>query len=125
MRTQDRQPITVNDAIELLIEKLSKDQKSKINKMSESDLAGLHFGLGMWVRNSFGLLYRRSSLLKGAGVRTGDDASALILKLLWYRLRGESAKAASFLEESRNRALEATPRVAISEIPEYLRRNAD
>lgn len=125
MRTQNSLPITVNEAIEILIETLSEDQKSKLSKMSGSELADLHFGLGMWVRNSFGLLSRGSALLKDTGVRNADDASALILKLLWYRLRGELAKAASFLEESRNRALETTPRVAISEIPKHLRGKAD
>lgn len=118
----NHQPITVSESIEILIEILSDDQKEKISQMSEGEIASQHLGLGMWIRNNFGLRSKGSFLLKDTGLRNADAASSLILKLLWCYLRDDPDMAKSFIENSRIRSSDNIP---VSEIPEYLRRHAD
>lgn len=55
--------------------------------MMEADLMMLHFGLGQWVRNHLGLLGDNPALLEATGERHPDDASGLIIRAFWLRLR--------------------------------------
>ena len=51
----EKPPKTVDEAAERLIAILGDEQKASIAAMREEDLIDLHFGLGMAVRNAFGL----------------------------------------------------------------------
>ena len=96
MNTDDEKvqyPKSVEEAVDLLIDKLSIREKYQIAKMTQDDLAGLHFSLGLGIRNEFGLWAGNKDLLESCASLVGqeiihpDDASALIIKELWKKLR--------------------------------------
>jgi hypothetical protein len=68
-------PETVDEAIDRLVTILDDEQKAAIVAMREEDLIDLHFGLGMTIRNAFGLHEPGSQLLAECGVAHPDDAS--------------------------------------------------
>ena len=88
-----RYPKSMEEAVDLLIDKLSIRKKYQIAKMSQDDLAGLHFSLGLGIRNEFGLWAGNQDLLESCAslveqeIIHPDDASALIIKELWKKLR--------------------------------------
>jgi len=96
MNTDDkrtRYPKSVEEAVDLLIDRLSIREKYQIAKMTQDDLTGLHFSLGLGIRNEFGLWAGNKDLLESCASLVGqeiihpDDASALIIKELWKKLR--------------------------------------
>ena len=88
-------PRTIAEAVDQLQNWLTPDQLSAFAAQSEDDLSDHHFGLGLRIRNEFGLWDPQSPLLRdcqasdgaGAGPLHPDDASMLILRALWARLR--------------------------------------
>jgi len=85
-------PKTVDEAVNLLISKLSLKDKSTVAKMSEDDLNHLHFSLGLYIRNY--LLYPRNDILLESCRQEAMDkylhwnqASTVIIKRLWEELR--------------------------------------
>ena len=81
------QPETVSDAVELLLSILNNEQKSNIAAMKEDDLIDLHFGLGMEIRNAFGLHDLGSKLLADCGTPHPDDGVGVVVKKLWEQLK--------------------------------------
>lgn len=95
-------PKTIDGAVSLLSTKLGQEAKDEIAALPEGELGTLHFGLGADIRNRFGLWAGNKALLldcqkaKFEG-RTDmppnvdeiqpDDASAMIIRALWARLR--------------------------------------
>ena len=58
MNTDDkrsRYPKSVEEAVDILIDKLSIREKYQIAKMTQDNLTGLHFSLGLGIRNEFSL----------------------------------------------------------------------
>jgi hypothetical protein len=45
-------PATIDEAVGVVIASLSDEDKAAIAAMAESELIGLHFGLGTWIRNN-------------------------------------------------------------------------
>lgn len=84
---QKQWPETVEEAVGVVIATLSDEEKCAISAMSESELIGLHMGLGAWIRNSLGLWSGNRSLLESTGEPNADDASMVIIEALWERLR--------------------------------------
>lgn len=86
-------PETVADAVDRLMMILDGEQKLAIAAMQKEDLINLHFGLGMAIRNAFGLHEQGSKLLASCNNNElynsvhPDDASGMILLALWRRLR--------------------------------------
>jgi hypothetical protein len=86
-------PRTVDEAVERLLSILSEDDRRTIAQASEDDLAGYHFGLGIAIRNQFGLWGGNQELLASCAADTGspfihpDGASAVIIWALWRRLQ--------------------------------------
>ncbi len=86
---------TIAEAVDQLQNWLSTDQISTFVAKSEEDLADYHFGLGLRIRNEFGLWDPQSSLLQDYQASEGtsggpflpDEASMLILHALWRHLR--------------------------------------
>jgi len=83
-------PETVNEAVDRLMSILDDEHKAAIAAMREEDLIDLHFGLGMAIRNAFGLHEPGSQLLASCGVAHPDDASEMIVKMLWRELSGKN-----------------------------------
>jgi hypothetical protein len=80
-------PTTIAAAVQRLQEIVSKKDQATIAAMSEEDLFALHFGLGLFIRNSFGLHGRNSELLEATGAWEPDEASGVIIRAFWQSLR--------------------------------------
>lgn len=84
-------PTIVEEAVALLMGRLSDEEKAFVRSLPEGELASrLHFTLGMAIRNDFGLWGGNKALLRSCGSETmsADDASSVIIKALWRRLKG-------------------------------------
>jgi len=79
-------PQTIEQAVGVLLEQLSADEKYNIAAMSRDGLINLHFGLGASVRNDFGLWGGNTALLESTGNSHPDDAAMAIIEALWRRL---------------------------------------
>ncbi len=59
--------------------------------MAEEQLSSLHFSLGNYIRNEFGLWGSDEELLKAccpdSSLQNPDDASMVIIKALWWKLQ--------------------------------------
>jgi hypothetical protein len=85
-------PKTVDEAVKRLITELSLKDKTTISNMDEADLINLHFSLGRSIRNRY-LYPRNEKLLESCRQEAmdkylhWDEASRVIIKALWKRLR--------------------------------------
>lgn len=88
---QKEWPGTVDEAAGVVLATLSDADKDQIAGMAESDLIGLHFGLGMWIRNNLGLWQGNQALMQSIREHTPDihpdDVSMVIIEAVWKRLR--------------------------------------
>jgi hypothetical protein len=85
-------PRTVPEAVERLLASRTEGDLDTLRRTPEADLAGLHFGLALYVRNEFGLWQGNRELLDAAlrdagGLGDADAASTAIVHALWTRLR--------------------------------------
>ncbi len=90
-------PETIDEAVDRLMLVLDGEQKIAIATLQEDELFNLHFSLGMAIRNAFGLHDADSKLLvsinktmyPGALYNSvhPDDASGVIIRDLWEKLR--------------------------------------
>jgi hypothetical protein len=84
-------PATIDEAVGVVIASLSDREKAAIAAMAESELIGLHFGLGMCIRNNLGLWQGNDELMqvireRDQAIHT-DDVSMVIIAAVWERLR--------------------------------------
>jgi hypothetical protein len=58
---------------------------------SENGMADYHFGLGMWIRNNWGLWggSRLSQYFNRLGIHHPDDMSGIILDSYWRKIHGK------------------------------------
>lgn len=86
-----RWPTTVDEAVGVVIATLSDDERASIAALARDQLTGLHFGLGMWIRNNLGLWKGANELMRAVGdvdqSMHPDDASMVIVEAVWNRLR--------------------------------------
>lgn len=84
-------PKTIEEAVELLLTELSEKDQQIIKIMAEDQLSSLHFSLGNYIRDRFGLWGSNVELLKACSpddvLRDADDASMAIIKALWWKLQ--------------------------------------
>jgi hypothetical protein len=84
---------TVDDAVKLLLDNIPLKLKSDMAKMDEGDLIDLHFTFGAFIRNEFGLWKDNKELMDDCSRIAmekdlqPDQASSVIIKELWKRLR--------------------------------------
>jgi hypothetical protein len=84
-------PLDVEHAVAELLVRLPDDDHDTIRQLAAADLVTLHFGLGLAIRNEFGLLAGNTALLAACGSPDvhPDSASAVIIRALWECLRDE------------------------------------
>ena len=86
-------PKTVEAAVERLLSEIPLKRKAAISRIGVEDLASLHFEMGQYVQRRLGLWFGNDDLMASCRKVAGesdlheDDASALIIKELWKRLR--------------------------------------
>lgn len=93
---QEQQPITIpNDLDEAhadLLRRLPKETIEEMKSGTEDDMIKYHFGLGMWMRNNWGLWQGGSSLaayFNQLGIFHPDDMSGTILDTFWCKLNNQ------------------------------------
>jgi len=88
----NNKPTNLNEAIEQLKIIHQDSTKQKIMAMTEDEfMGGAHFGLGMWMRNSWGL-WKGNELAKyfnSIGIFHPDDMSGIILTSYYRELHGQ------------------------------------
>ncbi|MES2187938.1 MAG: DUF6794 domain-containing protein [Pseudomonadota bacterium] len=82
-------PQTVEGAVEVLLDLISENEQAMLADLPEEDLAGLQLGMGMWIRENMGLWQGNEELLADTGAYDPDDASAVIIRAFWSRVRAE------------------------------------
>lgn len=73
-------PTTVDAAVRLLMSMVDESEQAKIAAMNVDDISNLHFGLGMWIRNTMGFYSGNTQLIKDTGETEPDDASMVIIR---------------------------------------------
>jgi hypothetical protein len=94
-------PQTVAEAIDRLLGNMSTADREEFAGLSEDDLIQMHFGMGMGIRNQFGLWEGNNALLGDCAAAKGlsgdfswlsidpNDASTIILTALWRHLQDQ------------------------------------
>lgn len=85
-------PTTVDAAVRLLLGLVEESEQARIAAMDSDDIYTLHFGLGTWIRNHMGFYAGNAQLLKATGEVEPDDASMVIMRAFWDRLRADLPK---------------------------------
>jgi hypothetical protein len=80
-------PRTVAEAVNELVYTLEQAEKDEIAAMPQHALINLHSGLGERIREDFGLHEENPALLASSRQTNADDASMVIIRALWARLR--------------------------------------
>ena len=65
-RTEKDWPRTLEEAVDRISSTISDEDKESARNTSDADLMALHFGLGMAIRNDFGLWAGNTDLLRSA-----------------------------------------------------------
>ncbi len=84
-------PIDLNDAFVELKKILSPELIEEMKNGSEREMIRYHRGLGMWMRNNWGLWKGSglSSYFNKLGIDHPDDMSGIILNSFWRHLNGQ------------------------------------
>jgi hypothetical protein len=96
MTIKEKQPLTVDEAVDRLHASISLNDEILLAAITEDDLTDFHFSLVHYIRNEFGLWSGNDALLESCRIITGkqdlhvDDASSVIIKALWIRLKKEN-----------------------------------
>jgi hypothetical protein len=84
----DNWPVTVDETVRDILPRIPRIAKLGIMFMKEEDATALHLGLGLWIRNRYGLWRGNEKLIVSAcGFQCHpDDASAKIIEAAWQEL---------------------------------------
>lgn len=101
-RRRRHQPRTVEEAVARLLRELGGSEKEEVRRFkSASDFSvQAHFGLGLYIRNEFGLCQGNDALVADCGAQEPDAASGVILSRLWEALRKESTVSSPSSQDS-------------------------
>ena len=90
-------PRTLEEAVERLIAELTPEMRTAMIVMSREEVAGVHFGLGMAIRNGYGLHDPDSPLMDDAVEKLGlgylrdpDVVSGKIIERAWRAIQPKS-----------------------------------
>jgi hypothetical protein len=98
-------PIDLNDCFKQLDEFWTDSIKTQLRNMTEDEFtANAHFGIGLWMRNNWGLWggSRLSKYLNDLGIFHPDDMSDLILTSYHRYLLGQDLKLEEQIEFYKN-----------------------
>jgi hypothetical protein len=82
-----QEPETLDIAVNRLMMILEGEHKVALATMQKEELVELQISLGIAIQNAFRLRNPGSKLLASCGVVRADDASGVIIKTLWTRLK--------------------------------------
>lgn len=86
----ERFPVTINEAVDIIVGGMTDEDKIQILGKSRDDLIIYHHGWGTGIRNEFGLWRGNTALLDDCGGSDihPDACSMIIIEAVWERLRG-------------------------------------
>jgi hypothetical protein len=90
-RLRGQAPRTHEEAVERLADQLTLTQRQHLAAMAENDLGKLHFSYGMYIRSLW--LWKNPALVAACGTAHADDASAVLIRALWRKVRAELDRA--------------------------------
>ena len=104
-------PRDLDDCFVQLKTLLKPEDVEAMKSGTEADMSQYHFGLGMWVRNNWGLWggSRLAKWFNALGIEHPDDMSAIILDSFWRHLNDQPIKMAEQVTYYKQYWLEATP----------------
>jgi len=79
-------PQTLEEAVEWLLSRMDKLSKDVVTSTPEAALSHFHFGLAAGIRHAFGTS-DNDALCRSCGCPHPDDASMVIVREFWRRLR--------------------------------------
>lgn len=84
-------PKDLDDCFDQLKKMLKPEELAKMKHGTEKDMIGYHFGLGMWMRNNWGLRKggRLATWFNAKGIHHPDDMSGIILDSFWRHLNSK------------------------------------
>lgn len=84
-------PKDLDDCFDQLKKKLKPEDLAKMKSGTEEDMIQYHFGLGMWMRNNWGLRKggRLATWFNDKGIHHPDDMSGIILDSFWRHLNAK------------------------------------
>lgn len=87
-------PKDLDDCFVQLKKQLTPEDIEKMKTGTEDDMIQYHFGLGMWMRNNWGLWggSRLSKWFNAQGINHPDDMSGVILDSFWRHLNQKPIK---------------------------------
>jgi len=88
--SSNKYPDSVDAATEILIARLSDEDRLRVKNTKKEDLIDYHHGWGTGIRNDFGLWDGNEKLLRSAchgEICHPDDASMVIIETVWTRLQ--------------------------------------
>lgn len=87
-------PVDLEDCFKELEKMLHSDFLKEYKNKKEEDLAVYHMGLGLWLRNNWGLWggSRLSKYFNQLGVFHPDDMSGIIINTFWSKLNNKPQK---------------------------------
>ena len=77
-------PSDISEAVNLLFQTVGPEHPRKF-PTADAFATAEHFGLGLGIRNNWGLWRPNSKLLAACGTQEADVASSLILEEFWHR----------------------------------------
>ena len=80
-------PRTVDQALDRLIEEVPAKNKREIRALKKENLIRLHMGLGLYIRNFYGLRRGNKALRESTHQQDPDGASMVIIEAFWQRLQ--------------------------------------
>jgi uncharacterized protein DUF6794 len=84
-------PKNLDDALRQLDLLLGDEGRSKVLSATEDGMVDYHMGLGLWMRNNWGLWRgsRLAAYFNHLGIYHPDDMSGIILDSYWRKLHGK------------------------------------
>lgn len=84
-------PENLDDSFVQLKKLLKPEDIEKMKAGTEDDMSQYHFGLGMWIRNNWGLWggSRLAKWFNAEGIEHPDDMSGIILNSFWRHLNAK------------------------------------
>ena len=84
-----RRGSSANQAVDMILERLSREDRERVKGTPREDLGRFHHGWGTGIRNEFGLWRGNDALLADCGGGMPDDCSMVIIEAVWERLQRE------------------------------------
>ena len=92
-------PKTIKNATERIIAQMTEEEKRTLRGTKKEELAKYNFGMGVYIRNKFGLIDGNDALMKACALSQqgeiynifyGDDpdsAAGVIIEAVWKELK--------------------------------------